>query len=284
MLTVLEALTKSTEYLEKKGIESPRANAEIMLAHILNCKRLQLYLSFDKPLKKDEQKTYREFLHRRANREPVQYITQNVEFYGINFEINNSVFIPRQEIEILVETVLKNIDNVNQIEILDIGTGSANISISLAKNLSNSKITAIDTSNSALDLAQRNSNNNSVDEQIIFSNYDILNSENNFSKQFDIIVSNPPYISKEDFNKLEPELNKFEPSIALTDFSDGFNFYHIICQKSKDLLKNNGKLFLELGLGQFDKVKDIMEENKFENINFVNDYQNIKRVIWGNLL
>jgi len=284
MLTVLEALTKSTEYLEKKGIESPRVNAEIMLAHILNCKRLQLYLSFDKPLKEDEQNTYREFLQRRGNREPVQYITQNVEFYGINFEINNSVLIPRQETEILVETVLKNIDKENLIDILDIGTGSGNISISLAKHLPNSKISAIDSSNSALDIAQKNSKNNGTDEQIFFLNYDILNPNNIFGQQFDLVVSNPPYISKEDFNNLEPELNKFEPSIALTDFSDGLNFYKIICQKSKSLLKNNGKLFFELGEGQFEKVKEIMEENNFGNIIFVNDYQNIKRVIWGNLL
>lgn len=283
MLTVLEALKKSTEYLENKGIESPRVNSEIMLAHILKCKRLQLYLSFDKPLSENEQNIYREFLQRRAKREPVQYITQSVEFYGLEFEINNSVLIPRQETEILVETILNEIKNYNQINILDIGTGSGNISIAIAKNYLSSKITAIDLSKSALELANKNAQNHGVVKQINFIEYDILKSNNNLSLQFDLIVSNPPYISNKDYSNLEPELKNYEPSTALTDFSDGFNFYNIICKRSKQLLKENGKLFFEIGQGQSEKVKDIMNNNNFENIKFANDYQNIKRVIWGNL-
>ena len=284
MLTVLEALKKSTEYLEKKGIESPRVNAEIMLAHILKCKKLQLYLSFDKPLSDNEQNIYREFLLRRTAREPVQYITQSVEFYGLEFEINNSVLIPRQETEILVETILNEIKDDGQVYILDIGTGSGNIATAIAKNFLPAKITAVDSSRSALELATKNAQSIGVEEQINFIEYDILKSSNNLSHKFDLIVSNPPYISKEDYSNLEPELNKYEPSNALTDFADGYNFYNVICKRSRQLLKDNGKLFFEIGQGQSEKVKDIMTENNFENIKFENDYQNIKRVIWGNLL
>ena len=225
MLTVLEALNKSTEYLEKKGIESPRVNSEIMLAHILKCKRLQLYLSFDRPLNADEQNLYRNFLQRRTNREPLQYITGEVEFYGLEFQIDNSVLIPRPETEILVETIIKNTDEKEVINILDVGTGSGNIAVALAKNLPNSKIIGIDKSNDALETARKNSKLNNVNTQINFIENDILNEQYNFGKKFDIIVSNPPYVSNEDFQNLEPELNEYEPSMALTHFSDGFIFY-----------------------------------------------------------
>jgi len=283
MLTVLDALKKSTEYLDKKGIESPRVNAEIMLAHILNCKRLQLYLAFDRPLKTDEQNLYRKFLQRRTNREPVQYITGEVEFYGLEFQINNSVLIPRSETEILVETIINNVNDKEEINILDIGTGSGNIAVSLAKNIPNSKITAIDKSKEALAIAKINSKRNNVNTRINFIENDILKNKNNYGNNYDIIVSNPPYVSNEDFQNLEPELNKYEPSMALTDFSDGFIFYIKISESAKDNLKLTGKLFFELGAGQSIRVNEIMQDNNYCNIQIVKDYQNNDRVIWGEL-
>ena len=283
MLTVLDALKKTTEYLDNKGIESPRVNAEIMLAHILKCKRLQLYLSFDRPLNADEQNLYRNFLLRRANREPLQYITGEVEFYGLDFQIDNSVLIPRPETEILVETIIKNTDEKGVINILDVGTGSGNIAVALAKNLLNSRIIGIDKSNDALVTARKNSKLNNVNTQINFIENDILNDQNNFGKKFDIIVSNPPYVSNEDFQNLEPELNEYEPSMALTDFSDGFIFYKSISEKAKNILDAKGKLFFELGSGQSKKVNEIMKSNNFCDIKIVKDYQNHDRVIWGEL-
>ena len=283
MLTVLDALKKTTEYLDNKGIESPRVNAEIMLAHILKCKRLQLYLSFDRPLNADEQNLYRNFLQRRTNREPLQYITGEVEFYGLDFQIDNSVLIPRPETEILVETIIKNTDEKGVINILDVGTGSGNIAVALAKNLLNSRIIGIDKSNDALVTARKNSKLNNVNTQINFIENDILNDQNNFGKKFDIIVSNPPYVSNEDFQNLEPELNEYEPSMALTDFSDGFIFYKSISEKAKNILDAKGKLFFELGAGQSKKVNEIMKSNNFCDIKIVKDYQNHDRVIWGEL-
>ena len=204
MLTVLNALKKTTEFLEKKGIESARVNAEIMLAHILKCKRLQLYLSFYRPLNDNEKNLYREFLLRRINHEPVQYITGNVDFYGLDFQVNSSVLIPRPETEILVETIIKNTNVNNETNILDIGTGSGNIAISLAKHLPNSKITAIDKSKEALIIAVKNSELNNVKERINFIENDILNDQKIFDNVFDIVVSNPPYVSKEEYKNLEP--------------------------------------------------------------------------------
>ena len=178
MLTVLDALKKTTEYLEKKGIESARVNAEIMLAYILKCKRLQLYLSFDRPLNENEKNLYREFLQRRVNHEPVQYITGIVCLYWLEFQVNKSVLIPRPETEILVETIIENTNENEETNILDIGTGSGNIAITLAKHLPNSKITAIDKSKDALKIAVKNSELNNVKERINFIENDILNNQN----------------------------------------------------------------------------------------------------------
>ncbi len=174
MLTVLESIKLSTEYLEKKGVESPRINAELLLAHILKCKRLDLYLTFDRPLSEEEITLYRSFLKRRGEFEPLQYIVGSVEFFGLPFFVNSSVLIPRQETEILVEEIIERNKNNPSIKILDIGTGSGNIAISLAKNLPGSTVTASDISEDALKLAAKNSVLNGTDSQVKFIENDIL--------------------------------------------------------------------------------------------------------------
>lgn len=282
MLTVLESLNLSTKYLQKKGIESPRINAELLLAHILNCKRLDLYLAFDRPLTENETNLYREFLKRRSNFEPLQYIIGSVEFYGLNFKVNSSVLIPRQETEVLVESVIENTDKEVNISILDIGTGSGNIAICIGKNLPDSKITAIDNDPAALKIARENAIQNNS-ENILFLEKDILKNGNYFAGKFDVIVSNPPYISEKDFFNLAPELKVYEPKNALTDKNDGFTFYKIISEKAKDILTENGKLFFELGINQSEEVKKIMIDNNFKNIKIKKDYLGIERVIYGEL-
>lgn len=280
MLKVLEAIQKSTDYLEKKGIESPRINAELLLASVLNIKRLELYLQFDRPLNEVEISHYREFLKRRSTFEPLQYITGNVEFYGINFKVNNSVLIPRQETEILVETVLNEIKNENNISILDIGTGSGCIAISIAKN-SEVFFEAVDISEKAISLAEENSIFNNVNNKIKFVNSDIKFYIKENNKMFDFIVSNPPYVSKNEYSKLQKEILEFEPGIAVSDFEDGFSFYNLISSEGKKILKQNGKIFFEIGIGQSEKVKNIMTENGFINIKIIKDYLGVDRVIFG---
>jgi release factor glutamine methyltransferase len=280
MLTVLEAINLSTEFLGNKEIESPRINAELLLAHALNCRRIDLYLSYDRPLSEDEIKIYREFIRRRSKSEPLQYITGKVEFYGLQFKVNPSVLIPRQETEILIETIISTVSIEDKIKILDVGTGSGNISVSLAKHLPNSMITTIDNSESALETAKENANLLQVSGQIIFLNHDI-NSESILNERFDIVVSNPPYISKDEFPELKDELKVFEPKAALTDFADGLNYFRIISAKSKYLLGSNGKIFFEVGQGQADEVRKILTENNFSEISVVKDYLKIDRVISG---
>jgi release factor glutamine methyltransferase len=278
MLTVLEALQLSADYLSKKGVDSSRLNAELILSNILNLKRLELYLNWERPLAENEISSYREMLKRRGNREPLQYILGEVEFYGYPFKVNPSVLIPRPETELLVETIVLENSNKNDLNILDLGTGSGIIAISLARNL-NCKITAVDINSKALETALFNADLNKTLDKIEFIKADILN--DNIIGEFDIIVSNPPYISKEDYNVLEPELKVYEPSEALTDYMDGLTFYKAIISKAKTNLKKNGKIYFELGQGQSLKVKSLLEQYHFININIINDYQSIGRVISG---
>jgi len=281
MLTVLESIKLSTEYLQKKGIESPRINAELLLANILKCKRLDLYLKFDQPLKDEEINLYREFINRRGKFEPLQYITGFVEFFGLEFKVNRSVLIPRPETEILVETIIDSVEKEENINILDIGTGSGNIAISIAKNLPNSKVSAIDNSVEALLVAEENAKLNSVENRIDFMNDSILNGVINSARKYDIVVSNPPYVSIEEFRNLRPELKAYEPRTALTDEGDGFSFFGIISSKTRNILKEKGKLFFEVGKDQYKQVENILLENDFRNITVKKDYLNIERVIYG---
>ena len=279
MLTVLESIKLSTEFLEKKGIESPRLNAEILLSEILNCKRLDLYLKFDQPLKELEISKYREWIKRRGLYEPIQYIIGKIEFFGLQFRVNSSVLIPRPETEILVEEVIKYSKSKNGLKILDIGTGSGIIAIAIAKQLEDSQITAIDISQEAINLAMENAVTNEVISKLNFLMSDIKDFENN--EKFDVVVSNPPYISKEDFPSLQNEIKDYEPRIALTDSNDGLDFYKIISKRSKSLLKKDGRIYFEVGKGQADNVKRILIENDFICIRSINDYQQIERVVTG---
>ena len=281
MLTILESIELSTEYLRKKGIESPRVNAELLLASALNCKRLDLYLAYDKPVKEDELINYRNFIKRRANFEPLQYITGSVEFYGLNFKVNPSVLIPRPETELLVETIIDQYKSTDNLKILDIGSGSGNIAVSLAFHLPSSIIFASDTSNDSLKVAIENSKLNSVEGRIQFIHHVILKDSIKDLDEFDIVVSNPPYVSEKDYVTLQNEIIKFEPKIAVSDFDDGYKFYNAICLKSDQLLKKSGKLFFELSDGQRSSVEKIMKENNLNNIIVKKDYSGIERIIYG---
>ena len=217
MLTVLESINLSTEYLKNKGIESPRINAELLLAKILNCKRLDLYLSFDRPLSEDETNQYREYIRRRSKFEPLQYIVGSVEFYGLEFKVNSSVLIPRPETEIIVEKIIDDNKDKPSLKILDVGTGSGIIAVCLAKHLTESKVSAIDISFDALETAKGNASLNEVGDRVNFFQADILKDEIP-ENGFDVIASNPPYISNDEFSSLQPELRIFEPKMPVLTF------------------------------------------------------------------
>lgn len=283
MHTVLELLNLTTTFFEQKGIDSARLNAELLLAETLKCKRLDLYLAFDKPVKDEEVNHFREFIRRRGNREPLQYILGYVDFYGLNFFVNKDVLIPRQETEILVETIINHTDKETELNIMDIGTGSGIIAVCLANNLPNVKIIAVDKSKEALTIAKQNAEKNNVAERITFIEIDVLNTSLAVNTKFDIIVSNPPYVSQKEFSSLQKEIVSHEPDFAVTDFSDGLIFYRKIIVSAKTLLNENGKIFFEVGAGQAEEVKSIFKENNFSSMQIWKDYGGIERVVKGEL-
>jgi len=282
MLKVLDAIILSADYLEKKGIESARMNAELLLAHILECQRLDLYLRFNQPLNKIETATYRDYISRRGNYEPYQYIVGDVEFYGLKFFVDENVLIPRQETEILIETIIGKYPKEEELKIFDIGTGSGNIPISLAMNLPESKVISIDISQDAINVAEQNRELHNLESRVGFINSNILTDKlEKYNNTFDVIVSNPPYVEKEEFKTLQKEIREYEPEIAVTDFDDGLKFYREISLKSQTLLKENGMLFFEVGKDQAEDVKKIMSQNRFKNIEIQKDLSEIDRVVSG---
>lgn len=283
MITVLESIKLSTQFLTKKEIESPRVNAEILLADILNCKRLDLYLLFDRPLTEVELQRYRDYLKKRSNFIPLQYILGKVEFYGLELSVNQSVLIPRPETELLVENIIIQCSGKNVLSILDIGCGSGNISIALAVNLDPVKIIATDINDEALKIARINAERHCVSEKIEFIKNDILKNDLKNFQKFDIIVSNPPYVSKENFSSLQKEVRDFEPRYAVTDENDGYTFFKVIAEKACQNLKEKGKLFFEIAEGQSEEVIKIMQKNIFSNIKVIKDYQRIDRIVFGEI-
>jgi len=278
---VIDIINWGDKFFIEKGIIESKLNIELLLCSILKCKRLQLYLNFDKPLNRGELDLLSTYVIRRSKREPLQYIIGESEFMGLPFKVDNSVLIPRTETEILVESVVsftkKNIKE--SYSILDIGTGSGNIAVSLSKFVPNCKVTALDCSQSALSIAKLNAEINSVAEKVEFLLFNFLQSDTSFLQNFDIIVSNPPYISKEDYDKLEPELF-FEPKDALTDYGDGFSFYGKLIEFGKSKLNQGDLLATEISYKQGEQVSSMFKQNGFE-VEVIKDYASIDRVIIG---
>lgn len=284
MLTVLDAIKLSTDYMEKKGVESPRLNSELFLAGILKCKRLELYLNFERPLTTAETDTLRNYISRRGKFEPLQYILGSVEFYGLEFAVNPAVLIPRQETEILIDTVIQKLGEDFNGRILDIGTGSGIIPVCLAAHIPNAAFTAMDISKDALNTARTNADHNGAADKIEFVQEDILNKNLSFNNKFDAIISNPPYISVKDCETLQKELLEYEPRGAYCDNADGFTFYREIISKAKDYLTSSGKLFFEAGEGQYLQIEEMLKTAGFGNVESVKDYLNIERVIFGEII
>jgi release factor glutamine methyltransferase len=277
--TILDVVNWTTEYFELKGIESARLNIELMICQVLGISRVDIYTNFDKPLSYSEREILRNMIIKRNERMPLQYILGNTNFLGYEFFVNDSVMIPRPETEQMVKLILDDVkDKAYYLDILDIGTGSGCIALSLAKKLIFSQVLAIDNSYFALFTAKNNSSHLRV-KNIIFNECDILN-EIPTTKKFDIIVSNPPYIPINEYEKLEPEVKIYEPRTALTDEKDGMIFYKRFSEIIPDLLKKNGKFYFEFGFGQKDEISKIFNEIGFRT-EFFDDFNKIPRIIKG---
>jgi release factor glutamine methyltransferase len=254
---------------------------ELLFTDILNCNRLSLYLNKDIFLDRAKSFLVSCVLKRRIRGEPLQYILGKTEFMGLEFKVTADVFIPRPETEILVEQTIDIIKllNCQIVKLLDIGTGSGCITVSLAKLLPNVKITAIDISQKAIEIAQYNALLNNVSDKIRLIHSNLFTSCNLQVTGYDIIVSNPPYIPTAEIETLQPEV-KYEPHIALDGGKDGLDFYRRIINKAHRYLKKDGFLIMEMGFNQKDAIKNIFQKSGyFEIIELINDYNNMDRVI-----
>ncbi len=253
--------------------------AELLFTDILNCDRMSLYANKDLSLDKVKSSLVSAALKRRIQGEPIQYILGKAEFMGLDFRVTPDVLIPRPETEILVETALKIVRMFKclNVKMLDIGTGSGCIAISLAKFLKNIKVTATDISNVALEIANQNALFNNV--KINFLQADLFADYRLPVTDYDVIVSNPPYVPTQEIDTLQPEI-KYEPRLALDGGEDGLNFYRRIIHGAPRYLKKSGFLIMETGFGQKDAIKNIFQKSgAFKIIEWVKDYNNIDRVV-----
>jgi len=269
--TILEIIKWTTDFFKSKNIDNSRLDAELILSHYLKIPRLQLYLNYDQPLLPEERENIKKAVIRRANLEPLQYILEETEFYNTTLKTDRRALIPRHETELLVEEIVKNNKPRN---ILDIGTGSGAIAISLAKRLPEARVTACDISDEALELARENAQKNGVSVDLV--NSDIFDK---IIGRFDVIVSNPPYISKKEYAELQPEIRRFEPVIALVAEENGIYFYRKILEKAADYLTCEGKIYFEIGSKQAESITEIAKKNGYTNIIVKKDYNDFDRIV-----
>jgi len=279
--TVLDLITWAKDWMGEKGVESPRLNAELMLCKILCWQRLDLYTRFDRPLVQDELAKFKSWIKRRVGREPLQYILGDVDFLGLNLIVNPSVLIPRPETEMMAEKIIDYYSLSEPKNILDIGTGSGALALSLAQKFVSSEVMGIDISSEAIEIAKENASRNKINN-IKLSVVNILDTteKNILSQKYDLIVSNPPYISTEDFVNLEPELKNHEPKIALTDNQDGMHFYRKFAEMFDSILTENGKFFLEIGKSQESMISEMFANQNY-NIKIHSDLFGVNRFIEG---
>lgn len=276
--SVFEVLKSATERLEAKKIDSPRLDAEILLAHVLNCRRLDFYIDEDKILPLESILRFNELINRRLEGIPVAYLTGTREFMGLKFSVNENVLIPRPDTEILTEFVGEFLRSIGGGFFADLGTGSGAICVSILKFVKNARACAVDISENALDVAKFNAQKFYVDDRAEFFCGDLFSPLE--GKIFDAIVSNPPYIPTNDLKNLQIEVQT-EPKLALDGGNDGLNFYRRIISDAPKFLRDGGLLAVEIGINQASAVKNLFECAGFVDVAILNDLSGIERVVAG---
>jgi release factor glutamine methyltransferase len=275
-MTVLEVLQSSTDYFKKRGVESPRLNAEHLLAHVLNRKRIELYLEFERVLTEAELAPLRELVKRRGRGEPLQHLLGTVEFAGRSFLCDKRALVPRPETEQLVELLYSKIEN-RESKILDVGTGSGVIALSLAAKFPEAKITATDVSEDALALARENAERLNLTSRVEFVRSDLLPYVDHV---YDLIVANLPYVSTRDRDTLSREV-RHDPETALFGGERGDEIVRKLIGAAPSHLAPGGLLALEVGLGQADDLAALMAEKNYHDIKTERDYAGVIRFLFG---
>jgi release factor glutamine methyltransferase len=276
--TVDKVLNWTVQHFSSKKISDPRLSAELLIAKVLNCSRVNLYIQFERILSLKEREQLKQFIERRNNHEPVQYILGETEFYGHRIKLNSSVLIPRPETELLVDEVLQYYQSSNKkkLKIFDIGTGSGCIAIALAKLLPDSEIWANEISVEALANAKENAILNGANIQFIAGN--IFKAYQELPAKFDVVVSNPPYVALNDAKKLSAEVQNFEPYQALFSGETGLEFYTNLISIIPDILLEDGIVFLETGYDTAQPAENLFHEQGF-HVQLKKDFNKIERIL-----
>jgi len=281
-MTVLDVLQSSTDYFKKRKIDNPRLNAEHLLAHVLSRKRIELYLEFERDLDEPELVPLRELVRRRGEGEPLQHLLGTVEFCGLTFLCDKRAMVPRPETEELVELLKSQIPTSNpqvnpKFQILDVGTGSGVIALSLAAKFPESKILASDISDEALALARENAERLGLGKRVQFTRGDLLEK---FTERFDLIVANLPYISMQDRQSVSREV-LHDPEAALFGGERGDELLRRLIDQAPQHLQPNGLLAVEIGVGQSEPLLEFLAQKKYHDIESKRDYAGIPRFLFA---
>jgi release factor glutamine methyltransferase len=276
-MTISEMLRSGAEILQSGGILQPRREAASLLAFALQKDKTFLVAHSEYEPSKSEENCFREFLRRRAGHEPFQYIVGKQEFYGLDFAVSPDVLIPRPETELIVENAIEILREIEKPRFCEVGVGSGCISVATLHNLKTAEALGLDVSERALKIARKNAEAHQAAERLkleISNVFEVLNDE-----KFDLIVSNPPYISSEDVKTLQAEVRDFEPFSALSDGKDGFSIIEQIIKDAPKFLRKRAFLLMEIGFKQAEKVEKMFRSEIWREVEFLPDLQSIPRVI-----
>lgn len=281
-LTLHQLIHNGKETLLEHHKADAHIDAELLALYVLGYTKLERILNANKQVEDEDITRYKDYIEKRSQGIPLQYITNQQEFMGLSFYVDPSVLIPRQDTETLVETLIERSKQTPFNRMIEIGVGSGCISISLAKFLGDVRITGIDISKEALAIAEKNAKTNQVEDRISWIYGDLL-TDYTGDKNMDLIVSNPPYISTDDYNALDADVKEQEPMLALEGGADGLDFYRKITSQSKEYLTQGGMLAYEIGYNQGESVKALLKENGFTQIEIIKDLAHKDRVVLGRL-
>jgi len=277
--TVLSLLLWAANYLGEKGIDEARLTADLLLAHVLGLGRMDLYLQYDRPMNEQELAAFKAAFKRRLHREPLQYITGETVFMGLALEVSPDVLIPRPETEVLVEACLEALRILESPapSVLDIGTGSGNIAIAIASRVPQARLRACDVSARALEVAGRNIGRH-VPGRVELEERDLFGDLAGWGV-VDLVVSNPPYVSREDYAGLQPEIREFEPRLATTDEADGLRFLRRLCECASKVIRPGGMLCVEIGADRGEEALGIAHAAGLKEAEILYDLSRLPRVL-----
>jgi release factor glutamine methyltransferase len=277
VITLAEVLRRSTEYLETHGSPTPRLDAELLLAHGLGLTRIDLYTQFERPLSEDELSECRELIRRRGTREPVAYVIGRWGFRRLELDVDARVLVPRSETELLVDRCLALLDGQEQPAVLEVGTGSGAIALAIKDERPDAQVVASDLSADALAVARANAERLGL--EIGFAQSDLLESVP--GGPFQLIVSNPPYVSESELATLEPEVAEHEPRLATVAGPDGFEVYSRLLPQAAERLVHGGFIALECGAGQAPALVAELARVGYADAGVDRDLSGIERVVWA---